>query len=80
MQVYIIIVTSYQEQSCIGNEYIQVCIIMITSYQELSHNCNALRLVFTLYQVYLLSCLPTSLMQTFFILSTITSAVYVAIV
>jgi len=66
VQICIIMVTSYQEQSHIGNEYVQVRIIMIPSYQELSHCCNALRLVFMLYLVYLLSCSPTSLTQIFF--------------
>ena len=55
MQVHIIMIPSYQEQSNIGNDWLQVCVIVIPSYQELSHIGNALGLVFTLYLVYLLS-------------------------
>jgi hypothetical protein len=67
VQVCIIMITSYQEQSHIGNYHAQVCIIMITSSQELSHSCNALRLVFTLYPIYLLS-LFQSVLCGFFLL------------
>jgi hypothetical protein len=70
-------IPSYQQQSHIGNYHVQGRIIMIPSYQEQSHIGNALRLVFTLYTVYLLSHLPTGLMGNFFIISTITSVVYV---
>ena len=60
----VVVVPSYQEQSHIGNNYVQVCVIVITSYQELSHIGNALGLVFILYLVYLFSHLPTGLMRS----------------
>jgi len=53
MQVPIIMIPSYQQQSHIGNYHVQVHIIMMPSYQEQSHIGNALRLVFRLYTVYL---------------------------
>jgi len=40
VQVCVVMVTSYQEQSCIGNDYVQVCIALVTSYREQSRVGN----------------------------------------
>jgi len=49
---------------------------MISGYQEMSQSCDDLRCVFTLYTVYVLSHLPTGLMQKLFFISIIISIVY----
>ena len=74
VQIIIVMLPTYQN-SHVGNEHVWLCAIVKTSYHELSHSCNTVGLVFTLYLVYLLSHLPTSLMWKFFIISSTTSVV-----